>query len=249
MPTIKQMLNALMKTRTTPAEASTSAMPSWSSYITVDIPAEGGVVIAPDNGYYSLYSAAGADRELKLYVNDLATMGTYMPKAFGGAINIPVKKGDKAKVFGSSLKNAVLRFSKLMGGGKNPNTSMLYGGLLWLLNPSFKRWSRQHTEPRSQQARALAFRSRAGKALATLRHTMDTSRALSQTLRTLISSTSRLRGAACHPQSQRTPERGAVLGFRFARERLLSSTSLARVAQRFSLRNQDCRLNLVGGVA
>lgn len=249
MSRIKQMLDALMKTRTTPAEASTSAMPSWSSYITVDIPAEGGVVIAPDNGYYSLYSAAGADRELKLYVNDLATMGTYMPKAFGGAINIPVKKGDKAKVFGSSLNNAVLRFSKLMGGGKNPNTSMLYGGVLWLLNPSFKRWSRQHTEPHSQQAKALLSQRKAEQALVKSLRSTGTWHASSRALRTSNSLILSLMGAVYHPQSRRMQHHGVVRGYQSKRAKPSTFTLLDQVAQRFSLRNQGYQLNLVGGVA
>ncbi len=257
MPTIKQILDALMMTRTTKAEAASASMPSSNKII---IPVNKSEVTtwetvatytAPSDGYVQLQGESTNTNAVMAVVAAGTLMNTtnFPWVAYAGGGYIPVRKGNVLYLTAQNMKTINAAFFKTLGGGKNPNRSMLYGGLLWLLNPLFKHWSRQHTEPHSQLAKALLSLQRAEQALVKLPRSTGMWHASSQVSRTSNSLISSLMGAGYRPQSRRMQHHGVVRGCQSEKVKLSTFTLLDQVAQRFSLRNQDCRLNFVGGIA
>lgn len=84
--------------------------------------------IPPSDGFVSIYSPSGRDRELKAYSNEgnYVMSGIQLPSANGGAIFIPVRKS--SMVLLSATKESTVRFVKLVGGVKSLWHS-LFGGL------------------------------------------------------------------------------------------------------------------------
>ena len=131
---LKSLIQRLLDSRTTPAQAGHNAMPS-STPTTISTPASitswGTITTftAPDDGYVtfhgrSMAAAAAQIASLPLENNPtviIATQDIYQEMS----CNLPVVKGKTVEVYGSSIENIVVSFNRLIGGG----IITLFGGL------------------------------------------------------------------------------------------------------------------------
>lgn len=140
--TLKSLIQRLLDSRTTPAQAGHNAMPS-STPTTISTPASitswGTITTftAPDDGYVtfhgrSMNSASAQIASLPLDNNPTvitATQDNYQVMA----CNLPVQKGKTVEIYGSNIENIVISFNRLIGGGYN----ILVWRAVLCLKPSF----------------------------------------------------------------------------------------------------------------
>lgn len=137
---LKQLIQRLIDSRTTPAQAGHSAMPS-SSYITptaTAVQAWGQMAqgVAPFDGFVRASARASNTNSTIRVTNDTATVfaqseGTATGQTQG--VFVPVAKGDSWAVYGTNRDNVVVRLVKTIGGGY----SYLVRRALSCLKPSF----------------------------------------------------------------------------------------------------------------
>lgn len=137
---LKQLIQRLLDSRTTPAQAAHSAMPS-SSYVTVTataVQAWGQMAqgVAPFDGFVRASARASNTSSNIRVTNDTATVfaqseGTATGQTQG--VFVPVAKGDSWTVYGTNRDNVVVRLVKAIWGGYN----FLVRRALLCLGPSF----------------------------------------------------------------------------------------------------------------
>lgn len=125
---LKRFIQRLLDTRTTPARAGHSAMPS-STPTTISSPTSitswGTITTftAPDDGYVTFHgrSMAGAAAQIaSLPLENNPTVITATQDNYQGmSCNLPVVKGKTVEVYGSNIENIVVSFNRLIGGGCN----------------------------------------------------------------------------------------------------------------------------------
>ena len=123
---LKQLIQRLLDSRTTPEEAGHSAMPS-SAPTTISSPTSitswGTITTftAPDDGYVtfrgrSMVGSSAQIASLPLENNPMvitATQDNYQ----GMSCYLPVVKGKTVEVYGANIENIVVYFNRLIGGG------------------------------------------------------------------------------------------------------------------------------------
>lgn len=129
MSLIKSLIQRLLDSRTTPAQAGHNAMPS-STPTTISTPASitswGTITTftAPDDGYVTFrgrsMAAAAAAQIASLPLENNPTVITATQDNYQGmSCNLPVVKGKTVEVYGSNVENIVVSFNRLIGGGYN----------------------------------------------------------------------------------------------------------------------------------
>lgn len=130
---LKQLIQRLLDSRTTPAQAAHSAMPS-SSYVTVIATAvqawgEMAKGVATFDGFVRVSARATSSNANVRVTNDTAAMFSQIEATASGqtqGVFVPVAKGDSWSVFGTNRDNPVVRVVKAIGGG---GIIYLFGGL------------------------------------------------------------------------------------------------------------------------
>lgn len=123
---LKQLIQRLLDSRTTPSEAAHSAMPS-SSYVTVTATAvqawgEMAKGVATFDGFVRVSARATSSNANVRVTNDTAAMFSQIEATASGqtqGVFVPVAKGDSWSVFGTNRDNPVVRVVKAIGGGYN----------------------------------------------------------------------------------------------------------------------------------
>lgn len=123
---LKQLIQRLLDSRTTPAQAAHSAMPS-SSYVTVTATAvqawgEMAKGVATFDGFVRVSARATSSNANVRVTNDTAAMFSQIEATASGqtqGVFVPVAKGDSWSVFGTNRDNPVVRVVKAIGGGCN----------------------------------------------------------------------------------------------------------------------------------
>lgn len=125
---LKQLIQRLLDSRTTPSEAGHNAMPS-STPTTISSPTSitswGTITTftASDDGYVTFHgrSMAGAAAQIaSLPLENNPTVITATQDNYQGmSCNLPVVKGKTVEVYGSNIENIVVSFNRLIGGGYN----------------------------------------------------------------------------------------------------------------------------------
>lgn len=133
MALLKSLIQRLLDSRTTPAQAAHSAMPS-SSYITptaTAVQAWGQMAqgVAPFDGFVRASARASNNSSNIRVMNDTAsvfaqTEGTATGQTQG--VFVPVAKGDSWSVYGTNRDNVVVRLVKTVAWG---GIISLFGGL------------------------------------------------------------------------------------------------------------------------
>lgn len=126
MSLIKSLIQRLLDSRTTPAQAGHSAMPS-SSYVTVTATAvqawgEMAKGVATFDGFVRVSARATSSNANVRVTNDTAAMFSQIEATASGqtqGVFVPVAKGDSWSVFGTNRDNPVVRVVKAIGGGYN----------------------------------------------------------------------------------------------------------------------------------
>lgn len=137
---LKQLIQRLLDSRTTPAQAAHSAMPS-SSYVTVIATAvqawgEMAKGVATFDGFVRVSARATSSNANVRVTNDTAAMFSQIEATASGqtqGVFVPVAKGDSWSVFGTNRDNPVVRVVKAIGGGYN----IFVRRALSCLRPSF----------------------------------------------------------------------------------------------------------------
>ena len=139
---LKSLIQRLLDSRTTPAQAAHSAMPS-SSYVTVTATAvqawgEMAKGVATFDGFVRASARASNTSSNIRVTNDTATVfaqaeGTATGQTQG--VFVPVAKGDSWSVYGTNRDNVVVRLVKTIGGGyQTLKKLILQGGVLCRLS-------------------------------------------------------------------------------------------------------------------
>ena len=123
---LKQLIQRLLDSRTTPSEAAHSAMPS-SSYVTVTATAvqawgEMAKGVATFDGFVRVSARATSSNANVRVTNDTAAMFSQIEATASGqtqGVFVPVAKGDSWSVFGTNRDNPVVRVVKAIGRGYN----------------------------------------------------------------------------------------------------------------------------------
>ena len=123
---LKQLIQRLLDSRTTPEEAAHSAMPS-SSYVTVTATAvqawgEMAKGVATFDGFVRVSARATSSNANVRVTNDTAAMFSQIEATASGqtqGVFVPVAKGDSWSVLGTNRDNPVVRVVKAIGGGYN----------------------------------------------------------------------------------------------------------------------------------
>ena len=137
---LKQLIQRLLDSRTTPAQAAHSAMPS-SSYVTVIATAvqawgEMAKGVATFDGFVRVSARATSSNANVRVTNDTAAMFSQTEATASGqtqGVFVPVAKGDSWSVYGTNRDNVVVRLVKTVGGGYN----ILVWRAVLCLKPSF----------------------------------------------------------------------------------------------------------------
>lgn len=142
MSLIKSLIQRLLDSRTTPAQAGHNAMPS-STPTTIStlasITSWGTITTftAPDDGYVTFHGrsmAAAAAQIASLPLENNPTVITATQDIYQEmSCNLPVVKGKTIEVYGSNIEYIVVSFNRLIGGGYNS----LVRRALSCLKPSF----------------------------------------------------------------------------------------------------------------
>lgn len=120
---LKSLIQRLLDSRTTPAQAAHSAMPS-SSYVTVTATAvqawgEMAKGVATFDGFVRVSARATSSNANVRVTNDTAAMFSQIEATASGqtqGVFVPVAKGDSWSVFGTNRDNPVVRVVKAIGG-------------------------------------------------------------------------------------------------------------------------------------
>ena len=123
---LKQLIQRLLDSRTTPAQAGHNAMPS-STPTTIStlasITSWGTITTftAPDDGYVTFHGrsmAAAAAQIASLPLENNPTVITATQDIYQVmSCNLPVVKGKTVEVYGSNIEHIVVSFNRLIGGG------------------------------------------------------------------------------------------------------------------------------------
>lgn len=139
---LKQLIQRLLDSRTTPSKAAHSAMPS-SSYVTVTATAvqawgEMAKGVATFDGFVRVSARATSSNANVRVTNDTATMFSQAEATASGqtqGVFVPVAKGDSWSVFATNRDNPVVRVVKAIGGGYQAlKNALLQGGVLCRLS-------------------------------------------------------------------------------------------------------------------
>lgn len=159
---LKQLIQRLLDSRTTPSEAAHSAMPS-SSYITqtaTAVQAWGQMAqgVAPFDGFVRASARASNTNSNIRVTNDTATVfaqseGTATGQTQG--VFVPVAKGDSWSVYGTNRDNVVVRLVKTVGRGYKALKRFVLQGDGLCLSLSFNCLQKPTSKARN---RGLVFR-------------------------------------------------------------------------------------------
>lgn len=193
---LKSLIQRLLDSRTTPAQAEHSAMPS-STPTTISSPTSitswGTITTftAPDDGYVTFHgrSMAGAAAQIaSLPLENNPTVITATQDNYQGmSCNLPVVKGKTVEVYGSNIESIVVSFNRLIGG----YNSFVRRAVL-CLKPSFNFLLRSFSRVNGKQSKLGIFQKsetrlhshqRQGKTLFTRLQRTDTFKSSCETAR------------------------------------------------------------------
>ncbi len=132
---IKKLIQRLLDSRTTPAQAGNSAMPGATKTIFLskdETVGSWGIInagTAPDDGYLFVNASAedNTNSEVRAQLGNLFHVSAQAPAPKGLGVAIPVSKGATYSVEGAFVSHITVGFVKVIGGGINA----LYGGLYY----------------------------------------------------------------------------------------------------------------------
>lgn len=132
---LKQLIQKLLDSRTTPEEAGHSAMPSTTKTIFLSKDETVGSLgilnagIAPDDGYLFVNASAedNTNSEVRAQLGNIFHVSAQAPAPKGLGVAIPVSKGATYSVEGAFVSHITVGFVKVIGGGINA----LFGGLYY----------------------------------------------------------------------------------------------------------------------
>lgn len=133
---LKQLIQKLLDSRTTPAQAGNSAMPGATKTIFLskdETVGSWGIInagTAPDDGYLFVNASAedNTNSEVRAQLGNLFHVSAQAPAPKGLGIAIPVSKGATYSVEGAFVSHITVGFVKVIGGG---GINALYGGLYY----------------------------------------------------------------------------------------------------------------------
>lgn len=132
---LKQLIQKLLDSRTTPEEAGHSAMPSATKTIFLskdETVGSWGILnagIAPDDGYLFVNARAedNTNSEVRAQLGNIFHVSAQAPAPKGLGVAIPVSKGATYSVEGAFVSHITVGFVKAIGGG----IKVLFGGLYY----------------------------------------------------------------------------------------------------------------------
>lgn len=124
---LKQLIQKLLDSRTTPEEAGHSAMPSTTKTIFLskdETVGSWGILnagIAPDDGYLFVNASAedNTNSEVRAQLGNIFHVSAQAPAPKGLGVAIPVSKGASYSVEGAFVSHITVGFVKAIGGGYN----------------------------------------------------------------------------------------------------------------------------------
>lgn len=122
---LKQLIQKLLDSRTTPEEAGHSAMPSTTKTIFLskdETVGSWGMLnagIAPDDGYLFVNASAedNTNSEVRAQLGNIFYVSAQAPARQGLGVAIPVSKGATYSVEGAFVSHITVGFVKVIGGG------------------------------------------------------------------------------------------------------------------------------------
>ena len=122
---LKQLIQKLLDSRTTPAQAGNSAMPGATKTIFLskdETVGSWGIInagTAPDDGYLFVNASAedNTNSEVRAQLGNLFHVSAQAPAPKGLGVAIPVSKGATYSVEGAFVSHITVGFVKLIGGG------------------------------------------------------------------------------------------------------------------------------------
>lgn len=123
---LKQLIQKLLDSRTTPAQAGNSAMPGATKTIFLskdETVGSGGIInagTAPDDGYLFVNASAedNTNSEVRAQLGNLFHVSAQAPAPKGLGVAIPVSKGATYSVEGAFVSHITVGFVKVIGGYK-----------------------------------------------------------------------------------------------------------------------------------
>lgn len=140
---LKQLIQKLLDSRTTPEEAGHSAMPSTTKTIFLskdETVGSWGILnagIAPDDGYLFVNASAedNTNSEVRAQLGNIFHVSAQAPAPKGLGVAIPVSKGATYSVEGAFVSHITVGFVKVIGGGYSAIEKLIRsGGALCLSN-------------------------------------------------------------------------------------------------------------------
>lgn len=140
---LKQLIQKLLDSRTTPEEAGHSAMPSTTKTIFLskdETVGSWGILnagIAPDDGYLFVNASAedNTNSEVRAQLGNIFHVSAQAPAPKGLGVAIPVSKGATYSVEGAFVSHITVGFVKVIGGGYNAIEKLIRsGGAICLSN-------------------------------------------------------------------------------------------------------------------
>lgn len=124
---LKQLIQKLLDSRTTPAQAGNSAMPGATKTIFLskdETVGSWGIInagTAPDDGYLFVNASAedNTNSEVRAQLGNLFHVSAQAPAPKGLGVAIPVSKGATYSVEGAFVSHITVGFVKVIGGGHN----------------------------------------------------------------------------------------------------------------------------------
>ncbi len=124
---IKKLIQRLLDSRTTPAQAGNSAMPGATKTIFLskdETVGSWGIInagTAPDDGYLFVNASAedNTNSEVRAQLGNLFHVSAQTPAPKGLGVAIPVSKGATYSVEGAFVSHITVGFVKVIGGGYN----------------------------------------------------------------------------------------------------------------------------------
>lgn len=122
---LKQLIQKLLDSRTTPAQAGNSAMPGATKtiFLSKDETVGSWEIInagtAPDDGYLFVNASAedNTNSEVRAQLGNLFHVSAQAPAPKGLGVAIPVSKGATYSVEGAFVSHITVGFVKVIGGG------------------------------------------------------------------------------------------------------------------------------------
>lgn len=143
MSLIKKLIQRLLDSRTTPAQAGNSAMPGATKTIFLskdETVGSWGIInagTAPDDGYLFVNASAedNTNSEVRAQLGNLFHVSAQAPAPKGLGVAIPVSKGATYSVEGAFVSHITVGFVKVIGGGYNTIEKLIRrGGAICLSN-------------------------------------------------------------------------------------------------------------------